>query len=446
MDTIQVQAQTILKKYRTARLLSFLGVLLLIGGCFWAIRHTQYVLAALLLVLYGLTVRISKVVLPNKYIYAVLTKQMDAPLFAEVIAEMRRTSTDAHLHLNAEWYNGRFQNVVSLCRQLLSDPQVLDRHHYVFFVYLANVYFDVGDEENLRLVCDRFEEKLQSDKKAARIRKIFLRMQVFRQYLNRDFDAIEAISGPEPKDPLTKAFRTFRRARTALLQGETAAAREMFVQIAAECPKLHYSMLAQRAVEAIDSGREYREMFDDTEPTEEFPIPQSFCSMRSLSKKFQVFRRICLILGSICIIAALGLYIYASVHNRYEERLHTVMEEQFDDVELLTTFWPEKDGEAIDSMFICRISDGLVVGSSYRHKGEKETYVALNAWIPEEFLKTSDSQYTGSFFCTTSDYYVTGGLYHEGQPLPEEYCHIEVFTVDGKTFYYVITDIEPGVE
>lgn len=437
------QVQAIRKAYRLrSRLLSAAMYLFLIAavavGLFWHVLAGLLLIIAIFAVFRRLRARLQK-----DYIFSILHDRMDAPLYAAVIQEINPDHTNGLWQWDCEYFNGRYENAVSLCRQLLADKRLLKKYKYEYLTRLAIVYFDVGNDEKLREICDIFDTYLATDEKAEKIRQKFARMQFFPLYLNRDVAALDALPKTEPPNQIMRTFRAYNNARVALLKGDTETARSLFTQIAAAAPNINYGMLAQRALEAMDGGKEYREAFADPEPTEICPVWRPSMAQRV----YKVFWRIYLIAYAACLLFGVLTSIDRWTDEKfdallYAQTLSLLVEEEYGEVEILDIFYPEKDGEILDEIFLARADDGLIFASVYHYEGEDQNYAQVHTYIPLESFEDERFDGTFTFPCVTSDYYLSGQFGREGEALPTDIYYISVFTIDDESFCFVITYIE----
>ena len=128
----------------------------------------------------------------------------------------------------------------------LDDPKTATRYKYHYLTYLANVYFDIGDDEKLRSVCEQYEIALAKEKtsKEANCRTRFARMTFYDLYLKQNIEAcITWVNTPTPIK-LTQYHRTLCKARLALMQGNAEEANEYYELLAKEAAHLNYGKLA----------------------------------------------------------------------------------------------------------------------------------------------------------------------------------------------------------
>ena len=97
-----------------------------------------------------------------------LSLRLDAPLHYELVKQGKIAAYSAVFQIQAEYFVGHYANVIALCYEKLNDKRVNKRWKYYYLSYLANTYFDLGEEERLHEVCDRFYGEICSSHKVKR--------------------------------------------------------------------------------------------------------------------------------------------------------------------------------------------------------------------------------------------------------------------------------------
>ena len=218
----------------------------------------------------------------------------------------------------------------------LDDPKLAERYRYHYLNYLANVYFDIGDDENLRKVCEQYESALVNEdpKKQAKFRTYFSRMTFYGFYLNQDIDAcMDLVNKPAPM-LITQYNRTFCKARLALKQGNAEEADKYFEVLAKEASQLNYGKLAAGHIAArsheVCEDRPSPFIVSD-EPTEVILYPANRCKLR----KHLVVCAIVLVLMYAVVGILRGLDEkdqYERELEAYRESVRVLVEEDYDGV------------------------------------------------------------------------------------------------------------------
>ena len=116
----------------------------------------------------------------RKYISNPLSNELNAPLYYEIVRQGKIYAPSAIWQLQAEYFIGNLNHAVHICNQKLNDPKISKKYKYHYLMFLANVYFDMGDNETLVDVCKRFDSELtkESKRKIKTIKKQLLKSQM----------------------------------------------------------------------------------------------------------------------------------------------------------------------------------------------------------------------------------------------------------------------------
>ena len=153
---LQEQAKRNIKKYKTAKaLISLMGVILYFSCAFWG--PESILIPALIFCIFFITY--APVFFLRRYIDAPLLKDLNAPLYREIIAQGKLFVPSAIWQLQAEYFVGEYRNAVSICHQKLGAPQIPKKYRYHYWVFLANVYFDIGDDNALAAICQMVQNE-----------------------------------------------------------------------------------------------------------------------------------------------------------------------------------------------------------------------------------------------------------------------------------------------
>ncbi len=380
----------------------------------------------------------------GKFIMAVLTEKLDADTYLEIVRQAKFDPPASSYQLYGEYFYGNYQNVVSICKMKLADTKINKRFTYQYLAYLANVYFDIGDVENLRGVCEQFEIALASEKprKQEKYRKFYKRIEFYRSYLKRDFDACIAILNNTARDTFTQHKNTFSKAKLALARGNTDEARGYFETLAKEVPQLNYGKIAAEELKIMS------EPDSDTSSTL-FVISEEITEVTLYTaKNYNKRRKFAIgILAAALVLLIAGtiiIFIAERKSEAYIEEIRTLVEEDYDGVTVIETFTLKNGIYVVDTMFICTTDTDIIVGCIYHYEGEEEQYYAKLANLPLELLSDDSFSIWPSFAMSiTSDNYISSCFYKEKSDIPAEYCHLSTIEIDGQTVYYAVTKITP---
>jgi hypothetical protein len=189
----------------------------------------------------------------QKYIFSVLSEELDADTFLATVYRGHFDTPTALWQLSGEYYCGHYQNAISICKLKLADAKLNKRFQYFYFTYLANVYFDMGDDEKLLAIYEEYSACLakETDKKQKSCRKQFPRMVFYDMYLRQDWNVCNTWVNVPQADKLTRYHRTFCKAKLAFLQHNEEKAREYLEALSTEVPQLNYGKLSASALDKL---------------------------------------------------------------------------------------------------------------------------------------------------------------------------------------------------
>lgn len=438
------QAKAKLRKYRIFKLL----VSLIALTVYIVVAFSGNGIAIILTLLFAMAlIRFAPMVLFRKYITGTLIDQLDAPLYQEIVKEGKIYVPSALWQLQGEYFSGNYQNVISICNQQLEVEKLAKKYKYYYLVYLATTYFDLGDQEKLKDTCETFNQNLTNEKNKERILRRIPRMVFFNHYIRGNFDACSDYLYKPQAQKINQVYRTYCQARIALLKEDIDEAKKLFESVLQTAPKLNYAILAAHGIEAIEKGIPYQDTFESIIVATDFLIPE-------VSKKNKILKIIRLVAGIIligCVVAYSGVSAFMKMQDKayendlaaYREGIRILVEENYDSVEILDTFNLKKDGQIVDSMFLCKTDESILLGCLYSYRNDEKQYYDVKYEMPfSDLEKTHSPLMYLTFQCTTSEYYVYSYFYTSKDELPSEYHHLSAITVDGKTVYFAVTEID----
>lgn len=444
---INAKARRHLKKYRIACMICVICTILL----YLLIRLLNNpILNIVTTLLFIFLLFFVSALLFKKYILSIINKDLDPDTFLAAIYRGKLGGRNALWQLNGEYFCGNYQNVVSICNSKLADRKMGKRFKYNYLICLANVYFDIGDDENLRKIIERYTTELakENPKKQEKYNKRFPRMEFYKYYLNRDIDACIAWVNEPTAMPLTQYHRVFCKARLALMQGNTEEATNYYKVLAKEVPQLNYGKLAANVL-ALQENTASEAAHDSFKITDE-PAKVTYCYPKWTKAAFII--GICLLLwGIVEETAAYFADLKAEREFRqelaaYQEDVRVLVEKDHDDVVIIDTFLLSKGDDVIDSMFLCKTDKDIIVGCNYSYDGESEMFYRTMGKISLTSVSKDESPIGRcSFNAVTSDNRIESYFYTEKEDLPTEYYHLSTFEINGKTVYYVVTGITPNI-
>ena len=435
------KVKKILKKCNFWRIVLVFGVILAyLATCYFSDSFIE-ILLSVVFICYVIHVCSLKIF--NKFIGSVLTKEFDPDTYLALICQGKVDSPAAIRQIPGEYFCGNYQNVISICNTKLADPKIAKRYRYYYLLYLANTYFDIGDDETLRLTCDRYREVLSAEKpnKQAKIRKNYTRMDFFETYLNRDIDTcIKMISDPVPME-IDQHRRTFYRAKFAILQGKEDMAREYCEALVKAVPDLTYGKLADKALERMDAQEETCNVFDFS-GLAEAEVNIGGITHRPFLKKLAI---ILIVFSGVIILGSGIFYGYNSYkYEKYMENVYLLLEEDYDGVEVFELFILEDGKDDVDSMFICKTDTEIIVGCFYHRSDSAAMHYKKQAEVSIESISADNFIKNCTFSAVTTDNQIHSCFYTNLADVPDNSYYLIDITVGDCVVYYAVTNIVPN--
>ena len=407
----------------------------------------------LLSVVAGFSMRMLGALWNRKFILDALYKELDAPLYAAIIRHGKLYDASLQPYILGEYALGHYQHVIGLCTKKLNDPAQA-KHRYFYLCYLANCYFDLGNDEKLREICEEFDHYMSYERprKRERLERAYLRMAIHAQYVKGNYKECRALMWEyPPANAYVRVQRAFCEARFTLREGNAEAAHQGFAQVLADAPLLlHFAALARCGLAAIESGRDYHEAVAEATFEGDTLLEQA-SDAPSVPRNVRVLRVILFVLLALCIVVGALVTCLSDVmqykqQKEYEahmEEIRLAVEENFDEVEVLHYFLLEKDGEVADSMCICRTSEGIVVGSTYFYDGDDKIYFEEKDTFTYDFIYSDKAhvEQKGLHRCTTSAYYFSYQFCVDRKYIPASVRETYEMSVNGVNVYFSIIDV-----
>lgn len=454
---IMKKAQRCLKKYRlwiTVVSIIVIALYVLITFTFdngWI--SFLLVPIALLIMFFGSVICFKKCVL------SLVTKEMDPDTFLKMFDIEKMDATSGTWQLLGEYYAGNYQNVIKLCNLKMKNEKLVQKHQYMYLCNLANVYFDIGDNEALKSICEKFEDSLAKEKpnRSAAIRSSYPIMVFYSSYLGKNTEACKNYLDRPIKDEVTKYRRMFLKAKLVYEDGDIEKARALYSEIAEKAASINYGKLASTVLANMDnmSAEESKAEGAPALLMEIDPEDNGFGVLRICHKSKRPVWIVLGILMAVFIVSSVVEYViaeryiekvdeYNEKREEYFEDIHSLVSRRYDDVEVYDAVDLYYEENIVDTVFVCKADDNILVGISFVYRTTDKLGYKEMATIPIKNLTVPESTVTHrTYNAVTSAYEINSCFYTSKNNIPKYYYEMLTFELDGKTVYYVITDIEP---
>ena len=359
------KAQNIYKKYNSSLKIIYLTVFLVYLVISAILNFIGlFPLFLLVIVLMVLILRKLKAIHDRRHISGIILDDLDAPLYREVISTSGIGAKNIFLEMESRFFVGDISAAVAIGEALYRNGSATERHRYMSLPFLAQYYYCLGDDEGLASVCRRFRdsEHPHRGKYWKNTEKVITK---YEYYLAGDYDSFVRPIDPKLKGTLYPLVTSFNEARVALKKGDALSAKTIFSALSVAADNIVFGMLSRRAVAAIDCGTDYSEAVAQTKGD---PVDAEATVERFLAenKKTGKIGRIMTIIIAVCLVVALPSSISSWLREVDARTTLRVLEEHYDDIEIVDTFWFRVDGKRNELTFIAEDGGALYLGGRYR--------------------------------------------------------------------------------
>ncbi len=375
----------------------------------------------------------------RKNILGIVYDDLDAPLYREVLRTSGFSAQSFYYAMDGEFYVGNIPGAIAIGEAVCKDSTLSKKHGYSTLAFLAQYYYCIGDDEGLASVCRRFRECRLPRIKTKRVRKMIRIINKYETYLAGDYDSFVRPIDPKSKGTIYPLVAYFNEARVALKKGELNSARVIFTSISAAAGNTVFATLSSRALEAIDSGIDYREAVAQI-GGEQIDSESLIKNHIEATKKTKKRRTVLLIIAAVLLAIALPSSIRSYASEVNERITLRMLEEHYESAEILDVHPFNIDGERSEFMFIADVEDALIIGGRYRN-ADGEWEIATYGYCPYPDLESEGK--LGFAFNNHDNralLYFTVYDYYNFAIKDEDYLLYKVYYVNEHTITVVIDD------
>jgi len=311
-------------------------------------------LSILLLVPCRLLVRL----FADKVFFSILVNELDAQKFYKVIYQ-KNMQPPLLYRFNAEWYVGNYQRLLLLSMSEFDKTTNL-AIKCACLAYSARAYFDMHDIENLSKIVDKFYELRNNNPKKNKPFSQYKVFQYYKAYLNKDFQqciylAENQVNNLKATNSKQKMQWLTGKCNCAIAYYETGdfdKAKEIFEYFIEKTPGLqNFTNLSHMYLKAIrNKDKSYLS----------YNICKEDCEAQEINNKKR--KHVCIWIVSILLIFFLFGIEFATRTN-YENKLRNILDEEYDQVQVIEYFEIEKGNEYADTFCIVDTDEGLKIVS-----------------------------------------------------------------------------------
>ncbi len=377
----------------------------------------------------------------RKNILGVVIDDLDAPLYREVVRTAGLYAQNFYYAMDAEFYVGNIPGAIAIGEAVCRDSALSKKHGYATLPFLAQYYYCMGDDEGLASVCRRFRECRLPRLKTKRVREMTGIINKYEMYLAGDYDSFVRPIDPKIKGTIYPFITYFNKARAALKRGDINSARVIFTSVSASTGNTVFAMLSSRALEAIDSGIDYREAVSGI-GGEQIDTDALIKNYIESTKKANKRRTVILMIAAVLLAMALPGSIRSWTREVNERITLRMLDDHYESVEIIEVRPFNINGERSEYTFIADVGDALIIGGRYRN-AEGKPEIATYAYCPYADLESegkigyafNNHDNRALLYFAVFDYYDLDSVINE-----DDYLLCKAYYVNEHTITVVIDD------
>lgn len=370
----------------------------------------------------------------NKYIFSILTYDLDPHKFKEVI-ENKFLSLPIVYRVLAAYCSGDYQTTINICAKKLTDKKTASKK-YVYLLFLARSYFELGDMEKLRVVCNKFQQYVEADVNGEKIRQNYSVMQYYVCYLNGNFNQCKRLceegrdinknSSQIVSDKTRKIQGDFNYAVACYKLGDIETARQIFEGIISIAPKMNLSSLSKKYLDAVNACEHEAKKYPEILPDFSYILPEH---VGSLHLRIINYAMIGIFLLILCFsnVAENNSNMKVS-----DTKLNNALAVEYKEYEIIEYFILTEANKPVDT--ICIVKNDL----GKTDVGVVVTYDKQNTY---SFIKIIEDMEIGQTYfqeSITSNYNIGFTLYDNEYDIPQDVYQVIEIHVDNSLQFFCI--------
>lgn len=308
---------------------------------------------------------------------------------------------------------------------------------------LANLYFELGEEERLREICAQFPNLDPKNVAAGTVKVYQPIFDFYGRYLAGDYAACKEImlrrkESAGARQRLMQVRCDFALALISYREGNLAEAREGFEAVRLQAPRLHYATLVPSYLQAIDAVAPFASMAPELPE----PDPGMLEEMRTVPKKGRKNRFFLLgwliVPFLLCLVLSLSIYLPRQKLQSYYKP--SVLAAGYESPRVLTEFsLNDAAGNPVEWLVLCDTADeGLVLGTTYYYDVSPELLY---------FDPICENIVPGWEFSGVNDFSgrrIRVRLYEKKSEIPEDSLYHCKIKQNGNTYYFCVISRSSG--
>lgn len=391
--------KSIFRKYYLACILIILIYISFVAFCIWIYPSVWSVIFCT--ILYYFPVKLLIRISANKIIASVLFRDLNAQQFNQTITSNKHFLPPLSYRLNAAFFTGDYQTVVNIAFYQIQKRRCSVNIKVFYLSLLARAYFELRDFDKLNLILNKYDElkALYPSKKLFNTANSI--WSYYRYFLDGNFEACKTVCRERLLELNSKSWDAkikklnddFAYAVACYDNGDTKEAIKCFESIITYAPHMNSSELSKKYVEAIQTDSEIS-LFSEIIPNDS--VKGEDGKIHEKKWKLLILRNI----GWALIIVSAVTYFFPGdskdPNAEYAKQLNNIVDEHYDDFQLLGYCNVECDNEVVD----------VIALIEYENKIDVLSYVAYEDGTKavEKRIVDIKPDITYSFESTTETY------------------------------------------
>lgn len=397
-------------------------------------------------------IRISIVIIVKCTLLPVLSKNLDAVTFKEIVNN-KHFVAPLFFKANAALANGDYQTVIDIASLQISNKKTRIRHKYYYLSLLARSYFELRDFTKLDILLKKHDELKELNPSKKFFNAHSSKWDYYRHFLKSNFETCqvlckskeEALKTKKPNNSNYDALvNSFYYAVACYSAGNIETAQQVFDEIIHKAPQMQLSTISQRYVDSINATSELT-IIDDLIPQKNYQ-PYDDKTIKKIHRHKAISVILIIFVCALTITFLIFDFLiekeqikqnseYISAIAEYEKNLNNAIANKYDHAIFVKYFNVTEGTQHIDTFCLIEHENGLDLASIVTYNnGESLDFVILieDIQIPNHYsVKSAVSN--NQIECYISD----------GQLPTSKDKELIEFSVNNKNYWIEIKSIIP---
>lgn len=203
----------------------------------------------------------SRYILSRKYIGSVLDTDLDPETYKALFLSLKGNDKYSVNEIFCAYLLNDYDTVFNICKLKLADKKYKSKTP-IYLLYIARIYFDTGNYEKLKGICQELDSYFSTQKNVTALRNKYKLFTFYNLYLDEKYDDCYDLYNSLYSNPkftnlkINKIQTGYTYAFACLKSNHIEEATEIFRFIADEAPHLNFGIIAQKQLNFIETGEE----------------------------------------------------------------------------------------------------------------------------------------------------------------------------------------------